>query len=69
MPVNFFHLTSVAADAAEAALNEAPSPVNDQTQHGSLQDPGPGPGRATGDGAGIDGTTEDSVRPTADGAR
>ena len=29
MPVNFFHLTSVAADA-EAALNEAPSPVNDQ---------------------------------------
>ena len=30
MPVNFFHLTSVATDAAEAALNEAPSPVNDQ---------------------------------------
>ncbi len=29
MPVNFFHLTSVAADA-EAALHEAPSPVNDQ---------------------------------------
>ena len=29
MPVNFFHLTSVAADA-EAALNEAPSPVDDQ---------------------------------------
>jgi len=27
MPVNFFHLTSVATDAAEAALNEAPSPV------------------------------------------
>ena len=30
MPVNFFHLTSVATDAAEAALNEAPSPVSDQ---------------------------------------
>ena len=29
MPVNFFHLTSAATDA-EAALNEAPSPVNDQ---------------------------------------
>ena len=29
MPVNFFHLTSAATDAAEAALNEAPSPVND----------------------------------------
>ena len=30
MPVNFFHLTSAATDAAEAALNEAPSPVTDQ---------------------------------------
>ena len=29
MPVNFFHLTSAAVDA-DAALNEAPSPVNDQ---------------------------------------
>ena len=30
MPVNFFHLTSVATDAAEAALNEAPSPVSER---------------------------------------
>ena len=68
MPVNFFHLTSAATDAAEAALNEAPSPVSDQRpSNGAIQDPGPGPGRAAVHSSGIDGTTEDR-RPTADGA-